>query len=90
VGYGFQVRLVWNGYLLMDRIKLWAMELDETAYSEIGDMDTGPLQNIVANNSVSYSIPVGGLGYAYTDQGGNVYDDQVGIAYTEAPVSEHP
>jgi hypothetical protein len=84
-GFGFQVRLVWDGYLLMDRIKLWALPLPETAYSEIGDMDTGPLQNIVANNNVTYSIPTGGLGSAYTDQNGNVYVDQFGIPYTNGP-----
>jgi hypothetical protein len=85
VGFGFQVRLVWTGYLVMDRIKLWAEPLPETAYSEIGDMDTGPLQNVVTNNNISYSIPVGGLGSAYTDQTGNVYVDQFGIPYTNGP-----
>ena len=84
-GYGFQVRLVWTGYLLLDRIKLWAAPVPETAYSEIGDMDTGPLKNVVTNNNISYSIPVGGLGSAYTDQNGNVYVDQFGIPYTNGP-----
>lgn len=85
VGYGFQVRLVFNGCLLMDRIKLWALPLEETAYSEISDLDTGPLQNVVTNNTISYSIPTGGLGSAYTDQNGNVYEDQFGIPYTDGP-----
>lgn len=87
VGYGFQVRIVWTGYLLMDRIKLWAKPVPETAYSEIGDMDTGPLQNVVTNNGISYSIPFGGLGSAYTDQNGDGYVDEFAIAYTEPPTS---
>lgn len=87
VGYGFQVRLVWDGYLLMDRIKLWALPLSETSYSEIGDMDPSGLQNVVTNNSISYQIPTGGLGSAYTDQKGNVYVDQFGITYTTQPVT---
>lgn len=85
VGYGFQIRLVWTGYLLMDRIKLWGRPLPETKFSEIGDLDPGPLQNVVTNNGISYSIPVGGLGSSYTDQNGNVYEDQFAIPYTTAP-----
>ena len=85
VGFGFQIRLVWTGYLLMDRIKVWAEPLNETAYSEIGDMDTGPLQNVVTNNGISYQIPTGGLGTAYTDQTGAAYADEFAIVYTTYP-----
>ena len=85
VGFGFQVRLVWNGYLLMDRIRLWAKSLVETAYSEIGDLVAGPLQNVVTNNTISYSIPTGGLGGSYTDQSGNLYEDEFNIVYTQGP-----
>ena len=85
VGFGFQVRIVWSGYLLMDRIKLWAKPLVEPRFSEIGDMATGPVQNVVTNNEISYSIPVGGLGSTYTDQSGSVYVDSFGIPYTNGP-----
>lgn len=85
VGYGFQVRIVWNGYLLMDRIQLWARPLDQTAYSNIPDITQQCLQNVVTNNDITYSIPVGGLGDAYNDQAGNVYVDQYGIPYTQQP-----
>jgi len=85
VGYGFQVRIVWDGYLLMDRIKLWSKPVPETDYSEQGDMVASGLQNVVTNNDISYSIPVGGLGSAYTDQNGNGYVDQNGIPYTKQP-----
>lgn len=85
VGFGFQVRIAWTGYLLLDRIKLWARPLPETAFSEIADLDPDPVQNVVTNNGLSYSIPVGGLGSSYTDQNGNVYVDQYAIPYTTAP-----
>jgi hypothetical protein len=85
VGYGFQVRLVWTGSACIDRMQLYAKPLDDTAYSEIGDMDSSALQNVIANNNISYCIPVGGLGSAYTDQAGNVYTDQFGIPYTTQP-----
>jgi hypothetical protein len=48
-------------------------------------MDSSALQNVIANNNISYCIPVGGLGSAYTDQAGNVYTDQFGIPYTTQP-----
>lgn len=67
----------------MDRIKLWAKgDVPETAYSEVDDLATSCLQNIVTNNGISYSIPTGGLGGAYTDQNGNVYADGFKIPYT--------
>jgi hypothetical protein len=84
-GFGFQVRIVWTGYLLMDRIKLWALPLTDTQYSDIASLPIGPIQNIVANNNITYSIPVGGLGSSYTDQNGNVYMDQFSIPYTNGP-----
>lgn len=87
VGYGFQVRIVWTGYMLMDRIKIWGLQLPDTAFSNIQDQDASCLQNVVTNNTVSYSIPVGGLGYAYTDQDGNVYTDEFGVPYTQQPPS---
>lgn len=86
VGFGFQVKIVWEGQMLLDRLVMWAAPLNETAYSNIPDLETVCKKNSVANNEISYSIPVGGLGSAYTDQNLNVYVDSFGIPYTE-PVS---
>jgi hypothetical protein len=85
VGYGFQIRLSWTGYLEMDRMQVWAEPKPETAYSEQEDMVSSAIQNVVTNNQISYSIPVGGLGSAYNDQAGNVYVDQFDIPYTQQP-----
>lgn len=85
VGFGFQVRISWNGYLLMDRIQLWARPLDQSAYSEIPNTTQACLQNVVTNNNIDYSIPTGGLGPAYTDQAGSTYADEYGVPYTEQP-----
>ncbi len=83
VGFGFQVKLVWTGQMLMDRMVLWARPLDEGAYSNIPDLETTCVKNSVANNDSDYTIPVGGLGSAYTDQDQNVYVDSFGIPYTQ-------
>lgn len=83
IGFGFQVRVVWTGHMLLDRLTLWARPLDESAYSDIPDLETTCIKNSVANNEISYSIPVGGLGSAYTDQDLNVYVDSFGIPYTQ-------
>lgn len=83
VGYGFQVRIVWEGQMLLDRMTLWARPVSDSAYSNIPDLDTTCVKNKVADNQVSYSIPVGGLGSAYTDQDDNVYVDSYGIPYTQ-------
>lgn len=85
IGFGFQVRVAWTGFMMVDRIKLWYMPVPETTYSDIGDMAAGPVQNIIANNVLGYSIPVGGLGGAYTDQNGNIYVDGFQIVYTSGP-----
>lgn len=82
VGFGFQVRVVWIGQMLIDRMVMWARPLDESAYSNIPDLETTCLKNSVASNEISYSIPVGALGSAYTDQNLNVYVDGFGIPYT--------
>ena len=83
MGYGFQVRVSWTGALLMDRVKLWAKtDIPESSYSEADDLTPKCVQNVVTNNNISYSIPFGGLGGAYTDQNGNVYADQLAIPYT--------
>ena len=85
IGYGFQVRIAWTGSMLIDRIELWAKgDVPETSYSEVQDLTVSCVQNVVTNNTISYSVPVGGLGGAYTDQNGNVYADQNGVAYTES------
>ena len=87
IGYGFQIRIVWQGYMLLDRIKLWAQgNIPETAYSEEDDLTSACIQNAVTNNEISYSIPFGGLGSAYTDQNGNVYVDQNSTPYTGSVV----
>lgn len=86
VGYGFQVRIVWQGSLVMDRVQIWARPLDETAYSEQNQFNATCQENVVTNNDISYSIPIGGLGSAYTDQVGKVYVDEFGIPYTPQPL----
>lgn len=87
VGFGFQVRIAWTGYMLLDRIALWSLPLPESAYSNIPVLVTVPSQNVVTNNSLGYLIPTGGLGGSYTDQNGNPYADSFKIVYTEAPIS---
>lgn len=82
VGYGFQIRLVWTGKLLIDRLTIWAKPLEETMYSELADLSPECVRNSIVNNEVSYSIPVGGLGVPYTNQDGEIYTDQFGIPYT--------
>lgn len=82
VGFGFQIRLVTTGHMLIDRVVLWATPLEETAYSELGDMSAECVRNSIVNNTVSYSIPVGGLGGPYTNEDGEVYVDQLDIPYT--------
>ena len=90
MGYGFQIRVAWTGYMLLDRIKVWAKgDIPETAYSEESDMTDACVQNVVTNNNISYSIPFGGLGGAYTDQNGNVYVDQNGVPYTQQVVYQN-
>jgi hypothetical protein len=89
IGFGFQIRLVWTGFMLMDRIKIWAKtDIPEVSYSEEDDLSSACVQNIVTNNEISYSIPFGGLGGAYTDQNGSVYTDQLQISYTGTVVFE--
>lgn len=82
-GYGFQVRVEWTGFMLLDRLMLWARESPETAYHDNPD-NPNCVQNAVTNNEISYSIPVGGLGGSYTDQNSNVYVDSFGVPYTQA------
>lgn len=90
MGYGFQVRVVWTGFMLLDRIKVWAKsDIPETSYSEESDLSPSCVQNVVTNNEISYSIPFGGLGGAYTDQNGNVYVDQLSIPYTGSVVLQN-
>jgi hypothetical protein len=83
MGYGFQIRIVWTGSMLLDRIKLWAKsDIPESSYSEVSNLSSACVQNVVTNNGISYAIPFGGLGGSYTDQNGNVYADQNGTPYT--------
>ncbi len=83
VGFGFQIRVVWTGKLLFDRITAWARPLPETAYSNIPDLEIECIRNNVANNEIIYSIPIGGLGATYTDQDDSVYVDSFGVPYTQ-------
>jgi hypothetical protein len=85
MGFGFQIRVAWTGYMLLDRIKLWAKsDIPEDAYSGLPDLTEEFLENAVTNNTITYQIPIGGLGGSYTDQNGDVYETAMGIAYTEA------
>jgi hypothetical protein len=90
MGYGFQIRIAWTGYMLLDRVKIWAKgDIPETSYSEEDDLSSACVQNVVTNNNISYSIPFGGLGGTYTDQNGNVYVDQLDISYTGTVILEN-
>ncbi len=82
VGYAFQIRLVWTGRLLVDRLTIWAKPLEETMYSELADLSPECVRNSIVNNEISYSIPVGGLGSPYTNEDGEIYVDQFNIPYT--------
>lgn len=82
VGYSFQIWIVWEGAMLIDKIAIWGKPLEETTYSEKPDLPTDCKRNSVVNNVVSYSIPVGGLGEPYNNEDGDVYVDQFGDPYT--------
>lgn len=83
VGFGFQVKVVWQGQMLLDRLKLWARPLTDPAYSNIPDLQSACLKNIVVNNEISYSIPAGSTGSTYTDQSDEVYVDSFGNPYVD-------
>lgn len=83
VGFGFQVRVVWQGQMLLDRLTIYANDLQESAYSNIPDLAVACVKNSVVNNQLSYAIPVGSQGSAYTDQDLNVYVDSFGNQYTD-------
>lgn len=82
VGFAFQVRVAWQGKMLLDRIKVFADPLTETQFSELQDLSASCVRNSIVNNEILYSIPVGGLGGPYTNQNGDIYADQFGIPYT--------
>lgn len=56
VGYTFQIRLIWTGKVLIDRIDIWARPLKQTQFSNIPDLDTDCVENNVQNNEISYAI----------------------------------
>lgn len=55
-GYDFQIRLVWEGKLLLDRMDVWVSELTEPRFSNISDLDSECIQYDVQDNQVTYSI----------------------------------
>jgi hypothetical protein len=81
VGYGFQIKLVWTGSLLIDRIQIWAKPLEESAYSENSDLSAAALRNSVTNTEIPYTVPVGGLGDSYVDQDDDAYVNSFGVVY---------
>jgi len=83
VGFGFQIRVVWQGQMLLDRMTAYARPLEDSAYSNIPDLETTCVQNSVANNELTYSIPSGSQGSTYTDQTQAVYVDSFGNQYTD-------
>lgn len=82
VGYGFQVRIVWTGKMLLDRLSLWSELLDDPVFSNIPDLSQTCVKNVIVNNDVTYSIPVGSLGRRYVNQAGTPYADSFDIVYT--------
>lgn len=83
IGFGFQIRAVWQGQMLIDRMTAYARPLSDTAYSNIPDLETACIKNSVANNELTYSIPSGSQGSTYTDQTPDVYVDSFGNQYTD-------
>lgn len=56
IGYDFQIRLVWEGDMLIDRIDLWARQLSDEPFSNIPETDSACLLDPVRDNVISYSI----------------------------------
>jgi hypothetical protein len=56
VGYDFQIRLVWTGNLLIDRLDVWVSELTNPRFSNISDLESKCIQYEVTDNQVTYSI----------------------------------
>jgi hypothetical protein len=80
IGFEFQVRIVKVGQCLINRVVLYALPKDELAYAD-RPMEADCKQNVIVNNTVSYSIPIQEIGTPYADQVGNVYVDQFGVPY---------
>lgn len=56
VGYDFQIRLVWEGNMLIDRIDLWARVLSDEPFSNIPETSPVCVQDSVSDNVISYRI----------------------------------
>lgn len=80
IGFEFQVRIVKTGECLINRVKLFALPKDEPAYAD-RPLEADCKQNIIVNNTITYSIPVQAVGNPYINEDGDVYVDQYGIPY---------
>ncbi len=56
VGYDFQLRLVWTGNMLIDRIDVWALPKSDQPFSNIPDTDEACVQDSVSDNNINYRI----------------------------------
>lgn len=56
VGYDFQIRLVWTGNMLIDRLDVWVSKLTNPRFSNISDLESECIQYEVSDNEVTYSI----------------------------------
>lgn len=62
VGFSFQIRIVWTGNVLIDRIDVWGRELESPQYSNITQLPEGCPENDVQGNEITYTIlPTGGF-----------------------------
>lgn len=55
-GYSFQIRLVWQGNVTIDRIDIFARTLTDKAFSDVFNLPDACVQNEVAGNEILYSI----------------------------------
>lgn len=56
VGYDFQIRLVWTGNLLIDRLDIWAKPLSDPPFSNIPELSESCVMNPVVDNQIDYKI----------------------------------
>lgn len=58
-GFGFQVRVVWNGSLKIERVSVWAEPLDDDDYVNRDGQSGDCIPNNVTGNEINYQIPLG-------------------------------
>ncbi len=56
VGFSFQIRLIWMGDMLVDRIDIWARSAPQPQYSNLAELDEACLQEDIQGNEITYTI----------------------------------